>query len=88
MESAALIFMAGMLPVLFMLGAATAYCVMTQQKIFALAHVPQHRVTFYGVADRDAGSIIKSYQRAGYSVESFGRNRLSGLFEIKMKLAV
>jgi len=69
-------------------GSVAVYMVMTQQKILDLARVPQHLATFYNVEDKEAGVIIKNYQRSGYSVESFKRNRLSGNFEITMTLAV
>jgi len=88
MEAALIALVPSSLLLGLFVGSVAVYLVMTQQKILALAHVPQHIVTFYNVADRDAGSIIKSYQRAGYRVEPPKRNRLNGLFEITMTLAV
>jgi hypothetical protein len=63
---------------------------MTQRQILALARTPQHIASFYNVEDKVAGTIIKSYQQAGYGIDSksFKRNRLSGNFEFVMKLAV
>jgi hypothetical protein len=71
-------------------GSVAVYLVMTQQKILALACIPQHIATFHNIEDKDAGVIIKRYQHAGYGVEreSFKRSRLSGNFEFVMKLAV
>ena len=81
MESAALIL--GLF-----VGSVAVYLMMTQQKILALARIPQHLATFYNIQDWEARSISASYQHAGYRVESMKRNRRSGLFTISMKLAV
>lgn len=72
------------------IGGIGVYMMMVQQKILALARVPQHIATFHNIKDNDAGTMIKSFQRAGYSIdrESFKRNRFSGNFEFTMKLAV
>ena len=77
MDSAALIFMAGMLPIVFALGGVVVYLVMTQQKILTLARIPRREAAHYNVEDKNAGVIIKRYEHSGYSInrDSFKRNR-------------
>lgn len=87
MDSAVLIFMAGMLPVLFLLGMATAYCVMTQRQI--LEHVrgtgvPLRQMVFYDVDSNRAGRIVREYERRGYRYDELQWNKTTKRGTLKM----
>lgn len=86
----ATIILVGLMPIMFALGGVAVYVVMTQQKILALACTPRHTATFYNVADKDAGIIIKQREAAGYRLDppEMKRNRFSGNFDFTMTLAV